>query len=525
MKNGLILVGLVLTALILTGMYREARRHGSHALAWRWFSGHTWHGKHYTNATWLRRATRVHTASGTAMRWHHLPRLMRAGIRTGSTLIAFALAYGLIKYRSQTILASMIAGGIVIIGGFVLGIYALRTWQTNRVIVSPLGMAIAPMLDVPESDAMRAIDLNNSYHSITEGELGRIILPPRFAASPQQKEQIQHLITSRMPVEVDFRWHTKTNPATLAIMASPQPPPMVRFSDQIEYMESLRPGDVLIGLDRRSQPYIGSFNGGDDPHWGCSVGSGRGKSTFLQATAAQILHQDRDSKVTGIDPKMSSLEPLAGIPGMTLACDPSDIPEMWRVLFEFEAEMMGRLRQIKADPTISFPVNLLVIDELNQFSAMSRTYWQRIQVGEPFGVGDLIKPPKVAIPPVWGWLASVLWQGRVTHCHAIVVGQRLDDRSTGGIGLRDSLGLRGLAGYRKNQFDMLLGISPYIKPRREKGRWLWSNGEDESWIQNLYGDPAFVRDYALAGRLPVGTKQVIQGSLEPRSEPRANPAA
>lgn len=509
MNLGLIVVGLALTLIILTGILREARRHGPHAILWRWFSGHTWHGNHLTNATWFRRATRVHTIGGVAMRWHHMPRLIRAGIRTGSTLLAIVLAYGLIKFREQTVIAVIAAGSAGIILGTVIAIHALRSLYTNRVLVSPLGMAIAPMLDIPESDATRSIMMNNGYAAMTQGELGRLILPPRFAASPGQKEQIEHLITSRLPVEVDYRWRMTTNPGVLSIMASPQPPRMVRFADHIEYMDSLPPGDVLIGLDRRSQPYIGSFNGGDDPHWGGSVGSGRGKSTFLQVTAAQILHQDRDSGVTGIDPKMSSLEPLAGIPGVVLACDPSNIAEMWRALWQFESVMMDRLRQIKADPTITFPVNLLIIDELNQFSAMSRTYWQGIQVGEPFGVGDLIKPPKVAVPPVWGWLASVLWQGRVTHSHAIVLGQRLDDRSTGGIGLRDSLGLRGLAGYRKNQFDMLLGISPYIKPRREKGRWLWSNGEDESWVQNLYGDPAFIRDYAIANRLPAGAKNVI----------------
>jgi hypothetical protein len=511
MNLALILIAVVLILVILSGIYREARRHGPHAILWRWFSGHTWHGNHLTNATWFRRATRVHTIGGVAMRWHHMPRLIRAGIRTGSTLFAIVLIYGLIKYREQTIISIIVTGGGAIIIGGIASIRSLRTLYTNRVTVTPMGMAIAPMLDVPESDATRSIIMKNGYATITEGELGRIILPPRFAANPAQKDSVEHLISSRLPIEVDFRWRTTSNPGVLSILASPQPPRMVKFADYVDYMESMPPGEVMLGLDRRSQPYTGSFNGGDDPHWGCSVGTGRGKSTFLQATAAQILHQDRESGITAIDPKMSSLSPLAGIPGVVLACDPSDIAEMWRALWQFEAIMMDRLRKLKKDPTITFPINLLIIDELNQFSAMSRTHWQGIQVGEPYGVGDLIKPPKVAVPPVWGWLASVLWQGRVVHSHVIVVGQRLDDRSTGGIGLRDSLGLRGIAGYRKNQFDMLIGTTPYIKPRREKGRWLWSDGDTESWVQNLYGDPAMIRDYAIANRLPAGAKNVIPG--------------
>jgi hypothetical protein len=501
MKDGLIVVALALTLLILTGIYREAKKHGPHALLWRWFTGNTWHGKRYTNASWTRRATTVHTDHGLAMRWHHWPRLIRAGIRTGSTLILATAIYGLIVDFRAAITALIIMGASSALIGVVIGVVGARHWHTNRTVVTPMGQAMAGILDVPESDATKAITMTPNYLSTREGEIGQIQLPPRFRATPGERESVEHLISSRLACDVDFRWNTRANPQRLSIVASPKPPTMVPFGKHVDYMESLIPGDVFMGLDRHNAPFNASFNGGDDPHWGFSVASGRGKSTTLQSIVAQILRQDRQAGGTLIDPKMSSLRPLAGIPGIILASDPSNISEMWQALYDFEKMMMARLRILNDDPTATFPIQLLVIDELNQFASMSRTHYQTIQVGEPIGVADLVRMPKTTTPPIWNWIASTLWQGRAVHCHGIFVGQRLDDRSTGGIGLRDSLGLRGLAGYRKNQWDMLIGTTPMPKSQKPRGRWIYSDGQDETWVQNVYGTESEIRDYAMTGRM------------------------
>src|ERR1039457_2762340 len=502
-------IALIIAAIIalfcLFGMIKEANKHGIHRLTWRWFSGNPWHGKPITNSTWTRRATKVHNDSGTALKWHHLPRMHRAGIRTSGTILIIAIVIGMLKDRGLTIRGLMSTGSLLLIIITIMLVRSLRKWHTDKVVATPLAMALSPQLGIPEKETQKALTIASNALTIKRGEIGRIVLPPQFAANPKQRDGIEHLVDSRMPVDVDFKWFTTRNPQYLSLLAAPKPPTMVGFTSLIEAMEACKPGQIVLGIDRKGEIFYGSFNT-DDPHWGFSVGTGRGKSTMLQATAAQILHNDSKAKLFGIDPKLTSLDPLIGIPGVIIACNPLNIAEMWSTIAMVKAEMMTRLEIQKKDPTVEFPMNLLLIDEINTFNAMSRVYWAGIEVGQPYGVGDLVKPPKTNVPPVWTDIAYSLWMGRVTNTHLITVGQRLDDRSTGGIGLRDSLGLRGLAGFRKNQWDMLVGTTPVPKSKKPKGRWIYSDGESETWVQNVFGDASTIRDYAMANRIASADK-------------------
>jgi hypothetical protein len=340
--------------------------------------------------------------------------------------------------------------------------------------------------------------------SRTRGELGSITLPDWFAASPDQRKAVDHLISSHLPVEVDTAWQVAGAPKRVIISAAPSPPDAVSLDSVRPMIEQLKPGQVLLGLDRRSEPYLGDFNGGDDPHWGFSVGSGRGKSTQLCSIGAQILHQDPGpaaiqaarslgqypgSTMLGVDPKMSSFEPLAGVPGVELANDPRNIPGMWEAIARYKARMDERISAKNADMTLEFPVSLFFLDELNAFAMMSANQWRNVM-------------SEKGTPPVWMDIAAVLWMGRFVHCHAVLVGQRLDDKATGGIGLRDSLGLRGLAGFRANQWKMLIGTTPIPKSQKPRGRWIYSDGQDETWVQNVLMTSGQARAWAMAGRIP-----------------------
>ena len=64
-------------------------------LLWRWHSGASLDGRYRTNATWTmpsRGDKPVMHPTGHAVRWHHMPRLHRAAIRTGTTLAALTIA-------------------------------------------------------------------------------------------------------------------------------------------------------------------------------------------------------------------------------------------------------------------------------------------------------------------------------------------------------------------------------------------------------------------------------------------------
>src|SRR6478609_680598 len=107
---------LVLAALV-AALDHLCRHHGTGPVAWRWFSGQPLDGRHRTNATWVRPAARVLHPTGHAVRWHHMPRVTRALIRTGATLAPLAVVYGLLVNKPVTL-------GFVIfifVAGLVLG--------------------------------------------------------------------------------------------------------------------------------------------------------------------------------------------------------------------------------------------------------------------------------------------------------------------------------------------------------------------------------------------------------------------
>ena len=87
--------------------------------SWRWHSGHTLDGKYHTNATWTRPATKVLHPTGNVVRWHKWPRLSRAAIRTGFTVLTELVLTGITfaPWPSFILLACLLAA---------VGIWAAR---------------------------------------------------------------------------------------------------------------------------------------------------------------------------------------------------------------------------------------------------------------------------------------------------------------------------------------------------------------------------------------------------------------
>lgn len=317
--------------------------------------------------------------------------------------------------------------------------------------------------------------------------VGYMTLPDHFLATPEQKRVIHQLINSRLPYEVEIKWQLDRYPLRAVFVRVQQCPTVVPFADWRSEVEACKPGEIFIGLDRRRQPYKSSFLT-DDPHWGFEVASRRGKSTFLSFTMAQILHQDPEARGTGIDVKRESFKALFGVPRFTLSNDPRNIEDMWEKIKQFRDEMDHRCDARARDASLDFPFNVLMIDEVSQFSAQSTQLWRRIK-----------EKSDPAYPPVWDDIAAVFWQGAAFHCHVVLAGQRLDERITGGIGLIGSMGFRGLAGFRKQNWDRLIGTTPVPRSRPERGRWIYSDGDSETWVQNVLATDEEIKDYAMSG--------------------------
>jgi predicted MFS family arabinose efflux permease len=153
----------------VAGVRHEFGKHHPAALVWRWLTGVPYHGDHYTNATWFRRATMVHHSSGRVMPWWHLPRIYRTGHRTTFTSIAVVTGYGLAVARSITVFSLECFGGVAAIGGLIIGIRAARKWHHDQVVVSPLAAGLAPLLALPPAETQRNITLSPRVSHETRG--------------------------------------------------------------------------------------------------------------------------------------------------------------------------------------------------------------------------------------------------------------------------------------------------------------------------------------------------------------------
>jgi hypothetical protein len=335
--------------------------------------------------------------------------------------------------------------------------------------------------------------------------LGHITLPDHFAGLPEERRAIHRIVAARFPMEIDLHWQFDRRPFQAVIREVPQCPTVVPFADVRDRIEGCDRGEIYIGLDRHRNDYKSSFML-DDPHWGFEVGSRRGKSTFASLSIAQLLHQDSEADATCIDVKVESFKALFGVPRVRIVNDPGNIPAMWDAIREFREDMDARRDARAKDRSLDFPFSTLWIDEVTQFSMQTDMLWRKIKSR---------KDPSWA--PCWEDIAASMWQGAAFRKHVVLLGQRVDHRITGGIGLIGCLGFKGLAGYWPANWDRLFGTRPQQRSRPERGRWIYSQGGDETWVQNVWATDEEIKDYAMS---PGGSEQnVVTPSDRRRSFP------
>jgi hypothetical protein len=474
---------------------------GPDSILYRFLAGHPLDGHYRTDARYLHRGTRQ-LSKAPVTRWSYLPGYQRAAVRLGVLAGLPAAVWQYLTHPSRTILA---AAAVAFVGLCVAVWQLWRSWRVRRVYrtyVRPLHAVLSPLLGLPAT--VRAGDYITVPPSFrTREETPAVIrLPRQFNPAPGSRDLVTSAALAKLGLNEDntdviFRF---VGDPVLHLKMAPQPPDKVLWADELEQMEGLPAGKIFVGRGARGKPYIRDYNSGELVHGGFSVQTGRGKSAAAMAWSAQTLHSDPAALVTFIDPKQSTLPTcLVGVPGYRLANDPDNVDEMWDAIFAFETEMDRRRHARQEDPTAEFSLMYLYLDELSEFADMTRERWEQIRE-ESDNKNAL---PKKA--PVWRAISRILRMSREYGGRVNVFTQRLDSASTGGIGLRDLLGWRGLGGYRKNQWMMLIGTMPIPKPVNRVGRWIYSDGHREVWVQNVYGTPEQLRDWAMAGRRSVDT--------------------
>lgn len=468
---------------------------------YRFVAGQPLDGHYRTNARFFKRGTRL-LAKVEVHRWSYLPGWQRSAWRFTAIALLLAGTWGYVWHR-QGLYAGSAAGAFL---GAVWGSWRLwRAWERHEVArdyLRPLHAVLGPMLGLPlTTRPTEYLTVPKTYRT-KEDTPAVIRLPSGFNPAPANKDQVSNAAMAYLRINednTDVTFHMSANP-TLELKMAPQPPNRVLWKDYTSVMAALPAGEIFVGLQARNAPYVRDFNAGEVVHGGFSVNTGGGKSNAAMTWIAQMLHNDWRTLVTFIDPKQSALPAcLVGVPGYTLANDPDNVPEMWDAIERFEAEVIRRRRARIDDPTLEFPLMYLFLDELSEFMDMSREFWEEVRE-DPERYGYEGKMPKR--PPIIRSIARILRMAREYGGRVLVFTQRLDNAATGGIGLRDLFGWRGLAGFRKNQWMMLIGTMPVPKSIRRVGRWIYSDGDKEVWVQNVYGTPEELRDWAAVNRRP-----------------------
>ncbi len=479
-------------------------------------------GQRPTDATFFHRGTKPRSEWDRLTPWSYLPEGIRAAVRIWvfEVLPFLGIAWwwtSSIWYGIATITA--VVASLALLGW--LGWRYAHNWRFKRRYVRPLRKAVSGELRTRLPDS--AVDVPKDF--LDKDTNGVVIqLPGGQLIDQATQKALTACVAQRLSMpSPNSTVRGLGNALRLVVTPAYEPPAVVRWCDLLPAIEACAPGEVVLGIDAHNQVFKASFKTGN-PHFGFSVNTQRGKSTQGQSIVAQILHQDPRNRASYIDPKMVSCAPLAGTPGLTLANDPFDVPAMWRAVEGVYDDLMFRRRALAEDPTTEFGIHLFVVDELSEFADMSRDEWRNWKTQRPdeWHKGD---------PPITRHMKSILRMGGQFGIHVVFYTQRLDVASCFGVaGLRDLLGLRGLAGYKPNQWKMLVGTTPVPPPQEGIGRWIYSVGPTTTWVQNVFASHGStkeerdacweqeIRDWAQAGRKHA-TPIVVPGEVVEESAP------
>lgn len=479
---------------------------GPDRFLYRFVAGQPLDGHYRTDATFFKRGQKS-LAKVPPRRWGYLPGWQRSLVRVTTVFAVLASVWGWAFHRAETVATLATSTALAALYASWRAQQALRRRKLQRKYVRPLHAVLSPLLGLPADTRPGDYITVPATFKTDESTPAVIRLPRSFNPAAANRDSVATVALAKLQLNhdnTDVIFHFVGDP-TVELKMAPQPPDLVPWIEWVEYMEALSPGKVFVGLGARNAPYVRDFNAGEIVHGGFSCQTGTGKSAAAMSWIAQALHSDPRVTATFIDPKQSALPAcLVGVPGYTLANDPDNVAEMWRAIEKLETEMDRRRKLRLADPTLEFPLMFLYLDELSEFMDMSREHWREVRMDpEAHGYEGPIKKDQPM--PIVRSIARLLRMGREFGVRCMFFTQRLDNASTGGIGLRDLLGWRGLAGYRKNQWMMLVQTTPIPKVVNRVGRWIYIDGAREIWVQNVYGTPEQLRDWAFAGRRAVDT--------------------
>ncbi|MEU2578765.1 hypothetical protein ACIP3B_36165 [Streptomyces anulatus] len=344
----------------------------------------------------------------------------------------------------------------------------------DDVVYGPkLWVVLREDLDLPD-DEPRENWLKLPERLGDEGARIVVRLPWTFRGSDLEKESMTSLLNSRLPGEwvgrFSFRGEHPTavythKPPPKPPAPAPAPPKAVDIAEPRvqEALANLAPDEFLLGADEHNKLVVRRM-AGEVSHWAYSVGSGGGKSTTLQWLAVQMVM--KRGTIVGVDPKLISLAPLEGVPGVFLYKDPENGRDMRNVLYWVADVVMARFYEIEKGTAKEFDPLYVFLEECNELAGILRNVWNKIRTKK----GEDKDP---AADPIWEEaVARILRFGRAANVHLLAVFQDFKDNEFSGQSLRPLFPFKVLGSYDPHQWERITGLPKNVMPPsvRKPGR-------------------------------------------------------
>ncbi|MCX4826576.1 hypothetical protein OG883_43850 [Streptomyces sp. NBC_01142] len=414
-----------------------------------------------------------------------------------------------IKDHDRVIRVSIIAAAVAVPIVVVAAIRGRGRRHHMRALVIPMSMALKDLLsEWDDHQRLRALNIpiDRSFVAVR--------LPDGWHDPGGFKEQMRELIQDRMGGLWAGEWNLKNHPFNV-VFTPQKPKPKLEPPETVDFFSDLvqkaiaacEPGQLVLGIDERQRPVIKEMTG-ETAMWALSVGSGGGKSSFLQMIITQLVRQR--ATVIGIDVKMASINCFEGVEGVHLYTDPGNIGDMRSAISWAAREVEARNYVKKGNPRKNFDRLTLILEEGNEFGDASKEWWnENKEKGEP------------ASDPIWGDIASIMRMGRHVNVTIIGVFQDLREAAVGSRGLRNMFRMILMGNFNANQWKMIVNTTPVPESVDRAGRMMIIEGNRRVWIQVPYADPEDFRTHSMELRAQRGySTEDLYGAPPARSPQR-----
>lgn len=489
---------LAAVAAILLVFYIDemVRRHGFLVLLCRFLTGGELDGEPRTNAGWLAPGDKPLTRTGRASRWHHRPRIHRAGIRLTVIAGSLSLMYGVGSDPRATVQILSGTLAVAVLGSGVVVWFVVRDWNHHRKYTHPLHVALGDYLGIPEATNAKSWVkvprdfLTNQSAAIT------LQLPPKYRPTREAKATVIDTVSAKLGLPSDdmvTTFHLVGSNPHVQFTVLQQPPKKLKFADALEHFRAATSTTPFIGLGRAGK-VISAELVNDSPHILMSAGSGGGKSVTIRTVISQVMHNGGLCLI--LDIKRISHMWARGLPNVKYLRNIKEIHD-WLMWVAGEVDARNLIVDNHADENGEVPDGILgprifiVAEEMNATSGKLQTYWRSIK-----------KPEDPAMSPAIQALGDVTFMGRAVDVNVLAVAQMFTARTAGGPESRENYGTRILARYTANNWKMLVPeIWPMPKMRRHTGRVQVCMSGVAHETQVAFMTPSEAREWASSGTI------------------------